>query len=252
MSKQVPLSVVIITYNEEKNIKDCLLSVQEVADEILVVDSFSTDGTAEICRALGVRFEQNPFEGHIQQKNHAMQQAKHDYVLSLDADERLSPTLTKSILAVKNNWTKDGYDFNRLNNYCGRWVKRSGWYPDCKIRLWDRRKGDWGGTNPHDIVLMNKAAQTGHLQGDLIHYTVRSVEQHINQINKFSTIKAGTLEHKSMAYLIFKFVFNPGFRFVKSYFIKLGILDGFHGLLIAIITAFGESLKYGKAILKRL
>ncbi|MTI29248.1 glycosyltransferase family 2 protein, partial [Cytophagales bacterium RKSG123] len=148
------ISAVIITYNEEKNIQRCLESLKGVVDEIVVVDSLSTDNTKKICEKFDVHFIENPFEGHIEQKNYAMGCARNDYVLSLDADEALSPKLKESILKVKENWTADFYSFNRLNNYCGQWIRHSGWYPDKKIRLWDRRKGKWGGKNPHDNVVM--------------------------------------------------------------------------------------------------
>jgi len=145
VKKQVKISAVIITFNEEKNIGRCLDSLQKVADEIVVVDSCSNDKTCEICEKYGVRFIQNRFKGHIEQKNFAMQQAEYDWVLSLDADEVLSLELTDSILKVKKDWVIDGYAFNRLTNYCGTWIRHCGWYPDTKLRLWDKRRGRWGG-----------------------------------------------------------------------------------------------------------
>ncbi|MEK6565704.1 MAG: glycosyltransferase family 2 protein, partial [Bacteroidota bacterium] len=131
------LSVVIITHNEEQNIARCLESIRGVADEIVVVDSFSTDKTRAICQKHGARFIRHKFEGHIEQKNFAMRQAKSPYILSLDADEALSPELRQSILDVKNNWASDGYRINRLTNYCGAWIRHCGWYPDTKLRLLD-------------------------------------------------------------------------------------------------------------------
>src|ERR1700741_2612456 len=164
------LSVVIITFNEEKNIARCLDSVKEIADDIVVVDSFSKDKTKEICLAKGARFVEHAFEGHIQQKNWAITQAEFPHVLSLDADEALDETLRKSILEVKNNWNKEGYYMNRLTNYCGNWVKHCGWYPDKKLRLWDSRKGSWTGINPHDKYEMKEGDKTtGYLKGDILH-----------------------------------------------------------------------------------
>jgi glycosyltransferase involved in cell wall biosynthesis len=162
------LSAVIITYNEARNIGRCLDSLAGVADEIVVVDSFSTDDTERICRAHGARFVQHAFEGHIEQKNYALAQARYDWVLSLDADEALSDPLRAAILAVKVQAERlDGYEMNRLTNYCGQWIHHSGWYPDRKLRLFDRRQGRWGGVNPHDKVLMDSRDQTGRLAGDL-------------------------------------------------------------------------------------
>ena len=146
----IKLSVVIITFNEEKNIERCLTSVKDIADEIVVLDSFSKDKTAEICINHGVKFFQHTFDGHIQQKNRAITYANFPHILSLDADETLSSELAESIKKVKQNFSKDGYYINRLTNYCGHWVKHCGWYPDAKLRLWDSRKGQWTGTNPHD------------------------------------------------------------------------------------------------------
>ena len=147
---KVNISAVIIAFNEEKNIERCILSLKNVVDEIVVVDSFSKDKTKEICLAHNVVFIEHSFKGHIEQKNWAYTQASNNYVLSLDADEALSDELKNSILAIKNNWKNDGYAFNRLTSYCGKWIKHCGWYPDIKLRLWDRRKGTWKGINPHD------------------------------------------------------------------------------------------------------
>ncbi|WP_338356856.1 glycosyltransferase family 2 protein [Yeosuana marina] len=143
----IKLSAVIITYNEEEHLEKCLRSLIDVADEIIVVDSFSTDKTPEICNSFNVTFHQHAFEGYIEQKNYAVSLAKHDYILSLDGDEALSETLKSSILKVKNNYQFDGYYCNRLNNYCGQWIKHSDWYPDRKLRLFKKESGEWKGTN---------------------------------------------------------------------------------------------------------
>ena len=141
MNKPVKISAVIITYNEERNIGSCLDSVKAVADEIVVVDSYSTDKTQEICSRMNVKFLQHHFEGHIEQKNYAVSCVQYGHVLSLDADEILSEKLKQSIIAAKQNWRFDGYSFNRSTNYCGNWIRHSGWYPDTKLRLWNRTKG---------------------------------------------------------------------------------------------------------------
>jgi glycosyltransferase involved in cell wall biosynthesis len=144
----IKLSVVIITFNEEKNIERCLRSVADIAEEILVVDSFSVDRTEEICRKYGVKFVNHSFEGHIEQKNWALEQTRFNHVLSLDADEVVSEALKRSIQYIRENWKDDGYSFNRLTNYCGQWINHCGWYPDKKLRLFDKTKGRWGGVNP--------------------------------------------------------------------------------------------------------
>ena len=175
------LSAVIITFNEQRNIGRCLDSLAGVVDEVVVVDSFSTDDTEKICRAKGARFVQHAFEGHIEQKNWALAQAQYPHVLSLDADEALSETLRKSVLAAKSDGGHDGYSMNRLTNYCGQWIYHSGWYPDRKLRLFDRRKAGWGGTNPHDRVEMQAGSTVSHLSGDLLHYSYYSVGEHLER-----------------------------------------------------------------------
>lgn len=242
-----PISAVIITYNEERNIGRCLESLQDIADDIVVVDSFSTDRTAEICAAYGVRFVEHAFDGHIEQKNWAITQAKYPHVLSLDADEALDETLKKSILAVKENWIHDGYTMNRLTNYCGSWIRHCGWYPDTKLRLWDSRKGAWGGTNPHDkYELFDSASTTGHLRGDLLHYSYYTRADHYKQIEYFTTIlaKAQFQEGKKAPWLTW--VLSPVVKFLKDYVIKRGFLDGAAGFTISRLSAYATFVKYRK------
>ncbi|WP_315818708.1 glycosyltransferase family 2 protein [Paraflavitalea speifideaquila] len=160
------LSVVIITFNEEKNIKRCLESVQSVADEVIVVDSLSTDGTKRICNEFGVRFIEQAFLGYIEQKNFALDQASHDLVLSLDADEAIDEVLKGAILRVKQEGVAaDGYIMSRCSNYCGKWIRHGTWYPDRKLRLFNRQKARWGGVNPHDKIVLGAGARTGRLGG---------------------------------------------------------------------------------------
>ena len=241
----VQISGVIITFNEEKNIERCLKSLEGVVDEVVVLDSFSTDRTEEICQKNNVKFLQHEFDGHIQQKNRAKDMAAYDYVLSLDADEALSEKLKVAILSAKENWQYDGYSFNRLASYCGKWIKHS-WYPDPKLRLWDRKKGQWGGMNPHDTFVMNKDTTTTHLQGDLLHYSFYTIEEHIQQINKFSTISAQTYYMKGRRGSVCALLFRPFWRFIRDYFFKLGFLDGFYGFVVCRNTAHEVFLKYSK------
>jgi len=247
MDKSVKISAVIITYNEEMNIGRCLDSVREVADEIIVVDSYSTDKTKEICSSMNVKFLQHHFEGHIEQKNYAVSCAGYGQVLSLDADEVLSEKLKQSILAAKKNWRFDGYCFNRLTNYCGKWIRHSGWYPDTKLRLWDRSKGRWGGVNPHDRVMMDEGSRVDHIDGDLHHYSYHTIRDHIDTINSFSEIAARAAHADGrQTNLVLDIVLNPLLTFLKKYFLKLGILDGYPGFVIAVHTAYGKFLKYIK------
>jgi glycosyltransferase involved in cell wall biosynthesis len=242
------LSVVIITLNEERNIGRCLESVQSIADEILVLDSFSSDNTEDICRRFGVRFVQHPFDGHIEQKQWALDQASYQMVLSLDADEALSPELLQSILVEKQSgFPSKACQMNRLTNYCGKWIKHSGWYPDTKLRLFDRTVGAWGGSNPHDkILIQDPKIVIKKLQGDLLHYSFYTIEQHMQQINSFSEIKARVAFQKGKKSQWYHLVFAPLVKFVKDYFIKLGMLDGFYGYVICRNSAHATFLKYSK------
>lgn len=244
MSNSVKISGVIITFNEAKNIEACIKSMQACVDEIVVIDSFSVDDTAQICQRLGVKFLQHPFEGHIEQKNYAMHQASHDYILSLDADERLSEQMKASVLQVKSDWSESGYAFNRLNNYCGAWLKRS-WYPDRKLRLWDRREGAWGGTNPHDKVILNDGIKPKRLKGDILHYAYDNLEEHYEQVKKFAIIAANAkFKQGKKSYFVIHVIFNPWYKFFRKYVLRLGFLDGYYGFIFSAITAYLNFLKY--------
>ncbi len=242
------ISAVIITYNEEKNIERCLRSLQGVADEILVVDSYSTDATKSICATFGVRFLQHPFEGHIQQKNYAMAQAQYNWVLSLDADEVLSEALQQSILSAKQQ--KEGWagaKMNRLSSYCGHWIRHCGWYPDRKLRLWNREKGEWGGENPHDKVVMQEGTSTILLKGDLLHYTYHTLSEHIRQMDKFSEIAAQEAYRKGKkVFPLWDLWLYPSFVFFKMFILKRGFLDGYYGWIVCKNGAYYRFLKYLK------
>ena len=198
-----------------------------------MVDSHSTDRTKQICQSFDVAFFEHKFEGHIQQKNYALEKTKFDVVLALDADEVLSKELRNSILQVKQNWKAQAYRFNRLNNFCGQWIKHGLWYPDRKIRLWDRREGKWGGKNPHDKVIMNEGAHVLHLPGDLLHYTVSTVEDFYDQQKKFSLIQARDLQKAGMSPNFLHLYLKPAYKFILSYILRLGFLDGKAGYIIA-------------------
>lgn len=243
---QVKLSAVIITYNEEKNIERCLQSIYGVVDEIIVVDSFSTDDTELICKKFDVRFIQHEFVGHIEQKNWAKDQAAHDYVLSLDADEALDDELKTSIQAAKDDWKLEAYKMNRLTNYCGQWIYHSGWYPDTKTRLFNRKKGVWGGINPHDKFIPSRPEKIGFLNGKLLHYSFYTREEHLQQIEKFSTIGSKALFEKGVKSSSLKIFLKPLARFIKAFFIHKGFLDGYAGFTISRLSAYSNYLKYKK------
>jgi glycosyltransferase involved in cell wall biosynthesis len=240
------ISCIIITYNEEKNIERCIKALQEVADEILVVDSFSTDKTKEICLKYNTRFVENKFEGYNEQKNFAVELATYKYILSVDADEVVSDRLKKSILEVKNNWKADGYYFNRLTNYCGHWIKHGGWYPDQKLRLFDSRKGTFGGINPHDKYIMQEDAKIQYIKGDLLHYSYYTIAEHINQVNKFTETSAKEAIKRGKKSSILKIIFSPIWKFIRDYFLRMGFLDGYYGFIISVISSHTTFIKYIK------
>lgn len=243
------LSAVIITFNEEHNIRRCLDSVKDLADEIVVVDSFSTDKTEEICAEYGVKFFKNSFAGYIEQKNVALTMAKYPHILSLDADEALDDILKKSIAEVKNNWERQGYYMNRLSNYCGKWIYHGSWYPDRKLRLFDSSKGKWGGMNPHDkFELFEEDKHAGYLKGNILHYSYYTIEQHYNQTEKFTTIAANSLFLRGKKANVIKLYFSPVVKFIRDYFFKTGFLDGKAGFIICRISAYATYLKYKKLL----
>ncbi|MEO7984010.1 MAG: glycosyltransferase family 2 protein [Bacteroidota bacterium] len=243
----VPLSVVIITFNEEQNIQRCILSVKDIADEIIVLDSFSTDQTANIARELGAIVFQEKFRGYIGQKNLAMQLASHNYILSLDADEALDKTLIDSIAVAKKTFSSRAYQMNRCTNFCGRFIRHGLWYPDKKIRLFDRRGATWAGMNPHDRIELDKGLHAPlRLKGEILHYSFNTVDDLIWQNNRLSSIAASSLYAKGTRGSWRKMIINPLWAFINGYFFRKGFLHGADGFSIAIHTSHQVFLKYSK------
>ncbi|MBN2485005.1 MAG: glycosyltransferase family 2 protein [Bacteroidales bacterium] len=240
------ISVVIITCNEEQNIGRCIDSVKEVADDIVVLDSGSADNTINIAKEKGARVFQHGFDNFVAQKNRALTYASFPHILSLDADEALSQQLKDSILEIKNNWKHDGYKFNRLTNFCGRWIRHGGWYPDCRIRLWDSSKGNWQGNRLHETVKLNRHSSVGFLKGNMLHYSFYSVSQHIGQINKYTDISSKAAYDKGKRTNRLEIFFKPKWKFLRDYLFKLGFLDGFYGYVVCRNSAFAKYLKYTK------
>ncbi len=241
------LSAVIITYNEERNIKRCLDSLTGVADEIVVVDSFSTDRTEEICKSYNmVKFYKQKWLGYSSQKNYANSLASNELLFSIDADEVVSPELQKSIIRIKETATpENAYEITRLTNYCGKWIKHSGWYPDKKIRIWFKNEGEWQGVL-HEIVKFNNPIKIISLKGDLYHYSYHSISQHIQQIDKFTDIGAKYAFNKGKKSSLFKAIYKSTWKFIRDYFIKLGVLDGYYGFVVCRLSAMATFLKYIK------
>jgi glycosyltransferase involved in cell wall biosynthesis len=240
------ISAVIITYNEQDHLEKCLTSLSGIADEIVVVDSFSTDSTSDICSKFKARVVQRVFEGYFEQKNYALSLASFPIVLSLDGDEALSDELKKSILEVKSNWKYDGYHFNRKHNYCGKWLRFSRWYPDRQLRLFDKSKGHWVGPNPHDKIRMDSGTRIKWIKGDLLHWNYESYEDHIQKINKFSTIAAREYFNAGKRAGSMTAAIHCCWSFFRSYFLNAGFLDGYKGYICCSITAYASFLKYAK------
>lgn len=240
------ISAVIITLNEEKNLERCLTSLVDVADEIIIIDSFSTDKTEQIGHAHGVRFIQQPWLGYGKQKNFAAEQAQYDFILSLDADEALSDELRESLLSLKQSKMADAYSLNRLTNYCGKWIHHCGWYPDSKIRLWRKGKAEWTTPKVHETLKLNNGTNAVKLNGNLLHYTYYTISEHIEVANKYTTLAAEEYAARGKKANFIKIYLNPPFCFFRNYFLRLGILDGYYGFVICIVASFSTFLKYAK------
>lgn len=243
------LSVAIITFNEEKNIARCLESVKHLATEIVVVDSLSTDNTKAICESYGVKFISQAFLGYIEQKNKALEFCTQPFILCLDADECLSEALQQNVKSViQNANSADAYVMKRCTSFCGHWIKHGAWYPDKKIRLIKKGKGYWGGTNPHDKIILPSEAKLNELKGDILHYSFYTVDEYINQSNKFTTIQAQAMLQQNKKSSWVKILLNPIVAFIQGYFVKRGFLDGWDGYFIAKTIAYFTRVKYLKLL----
>jgi len=239
------ISVCIITFNEEQDIRACLESVRW-AGEIVVVDSFSADRTVEIAREYTARVIQRGWPGHVEQKNFALQQATGDWILSLDADERVSPELAVEIQEVirRADRPEVGYAVPRKTFYLGGWVMHGGWYPSRRLRLVRRGRAKWSGVNPHDHLYAD--GPTGNLKGDLYHFTYRDIADHLKTIDSFTTISAREMFQAGRKHPLLHMFFHPIGKFLKMYFLRLGFLDGAAGFILAVLSGYYVFLKYAK------
>ncbi len=239
------ISATIIACNEERNIARAIESLR-CCDEIVVVDSGSTDRTVEIARKLGARVIEMPWRGYAGQKNYASERAMHDWILSIDADESLSEALEAEIWQIKKSGPQfDAYTMPRLAQYLGRWILHSGWYPDRKVRLFDRRKARWEGGYVHESVHVNGVA--GHLQSNLLHFTCNSLAEHLRTMDRYTTLAAEQLVGQKVDIHWRLIVLDPLWTFFRTYFLKQGFRDGLEGLCIAYMAAFYNFVKYAKA-----
>ena len=247
LSAQEKISACIITFDEEDRIRDCIASL-DFCDEVVVVDSHSRDRTREIAADCGARVIERDWPGFVEQKKWAVQQARNDWVLCLDADERLSPELSSEIKALQAQGLAEhaGFRMPRMSYYLGAWIKHGTWWPDYNLRLFDRRCGNWAGHQIHERVRIN--GPCGTLRGRLLHYPYRSFAEHLTTIDKYTTIMAEALNSQGKRASIGNIVINPWVRFMKFYFLKRGFLDGWRGLVLAYLAAHYVRMKYTKLL----
>ncbi len=244
------LSVVIITYNEEKHIGKCLDSLKQVADEIIIVDSFSTDDTLAICSHYEVKLYQNKFSDFSSQRNLAMSMASMSHILFIDADEVLSEELIGEIRKLKEEGFKNQvYTLDRITNFCGKWIKHGMWYPDKIQRLVQRGIAKWTG-DVHENLTFDTSPTKGFVKGHLLHYSYDSVGQLVEKLEKYTTIQSKQMFHQKKKATWIKIYINPVWAFISGYFIKLGFLDGWQGIIIQYSIAYQTKRKYSK--LKKL
>ena len=246
------ISATIITFNEEKNIGDCIESVHDWCDEVLVLDSNSTDRTEEIVKQYPkAKFVKHPFDGHVQQKNRAIELAGGKWIFSLDADERATPELGISVRDfIGKNPEGDGALVKRLNYHLGKYIRFGGWYHS-RYRLIRKGRGEWGGENPHDMIYIKdrphwKSHMGPILKGDLIHYSFTDLSNQLDTINKFSSIVAFTRTGQGKSFSMLKLIYKPIVKFIELYFLKLGILDGIPGFILAVLTSYSAFIRLAK------
>ena len=241
----VKVSATIITLNEEKNIGRAMESLR-CCEEVVVVDSGSTDRTILLAKQRGARVIVHDWAGYAQQKNFAAEQAANDWVLSMDADEALGEELEAEILTLKGEgFSVDGYSVPRLAQYLGKWIRHSGWYPDRKVRLYDRRKGSWAGEYVHESVVVN--GQVAELEGNLLHFTCDSLSAHLRTLDRYTTLAAQELIAGGRRRPAYRLAIDPAWTFVRTYIVHRGFLDGYEGFTIAYMAALYTFLKYAKA-----
>jgi glycosyltransferase involved in cell wall biosynthesis len=239
------ISATIVTFNEERNIARAIESLR-CADEIIVVDSGSTDRTREIAARLGARVIEEPWRGYAAQKNFAAERASFDWILSIDADESLSEELEGEISEMKTRTPEyAAYSMPRLAQYLGRWILHGGWYPDRKVRLYDRARAEWTGNYVHESVTVRGAA--GKLEGKLLHFTCDSLSAHLGTLDRYTTLAARELIDGGVEVPVRRLAIDPVWTFIRTWVIRRGFLDGSQGLAIAWMAALYTFLKYAKA-----
>jgi glycosyltransferase involved in cell wall biosynthesis len=245
----IKLSAVIITKNEEKNIGRCIDSLVTVADEIIIVDSFSTDNTEREVNKRGLQLIKQEWLGYSETKNFANAVTTCDFILSIDADEVLSEELINSINQFKKSPAAEAANVNRLTNYCGKWIKHSGWYPEYKTRIFKKDAAYWSGTIHEELKFSSPPKTIVKLEGDLLHYSYPTVESHLKKMLPYAFLAAKKDFDKGKKYMLLTHgILKPFWMFNRKYFLNLGFLDGFYGFVIAVISSFERFLRYIKFI----
>lgn len=242
------ISAVIIARNEATRIGACLESLQGIADEILVLDSGSSDGTQALCRQWGATVVEPGWQGYSENKNLGIEMAAHPWVLSIDADESLSPELRDSILAAKPA-LQGAYRFNRLTRYCGRWIRHGGWYPDAKVRLFPKTQARWEG-EVHERLLLAPGTGITQLSGDLLHDSIRSLAEHLQRAAHYAGLAAAAMHREGKQAEWYQLRLAPSLRFLRMYILKAGFWDGWQGYQLCRISA--QSLFWRYAMLRAL
>lgn len=245
------ISACIISFNEEAMIEECLESLAGVVDEIVVVDSHSTDRTREIAGRYTDRVVEQDWLGMGAQKAFCYSLAENDWVLNLDCDERLDPVLAEAIQAVREGGEPPyaAYEFKRKNYYVYRWLKHT-WYPERRTRLFDRHRCEVRGTDPHEYVFV-KEGGTGRLDGDLLHFSLDSLSAHLQMIDRYSEVAADEIEKRGRRVTVLTPILRGGWSFVRLYVVKRGFLDGFAGLTIGLLSGLYSFTKYAKVLTRR-
>ena len=241
---KIPVSVAIITKNEERNIKDALESVKDF-EEIVIVDAFSEDKTLDICRKYTDKIFQYEWQGFAKQKQLAIDKTTLSWVFVLDADERVTEPLKKEIMK-KIKEDKDGYFIPRKNFFLGRWIKHSGWWPDYTLRLFKKEKGKVELREVHEKIIVD--GKIGYMKEPFLHYTYQNIEEFIKKMNNYASLSAQEIvkRNPSRYKIFYKIIFSPCFTFLKMYIFRLGLLDGIRGLILAMLYSFYGFLKYAK------
>lgn len=244
MADKLPISVYVLTFNNLRTIERCLKSLGW-ADELVIVDSFSTDGTFEVCKRYTDRAYQVAWKGHRDQYQYAADLTTREWIMFVDADEEVPSELVEEIGGMLKSRAEDvdGFFVYRRTYYLGRWIRYGGWYPDGEIRLYRRDKGKWEGGLHAKIVVGGKVSK---LKSRYLHYTYRDISDQIQTIDKYSNIAAQDMAESGKKFSLLKLLFHPPFRFIKEYLFKFGFRDGLPGLIIIVSTMFYVFIKYAK------